>query len=191
MNHKSNSRAKKTETHLQNILIDLLKLKNIDEISVTEITKTADVHRGTFYNHYIDIYDLFEKVEYDFLKKTKQIFITYFVKPEPDIKTLYKEIYKLYTENKFLTETMFSKGRFDFFDKFIKWRTPNNFEEWQSNYSVGDKKNYSFYYISLISALFALLHTWFEEGFKTSSDEIASIAKSILERFGFKKQFKN
>ena len=59
MNHKSNRRAKKTEDALQSALSELLKYKDLDEITVTEITSKVNLHRGTFYTHYNDIYDLF------------------------------------------------------------------------------------------------------------------------------------
>ena len=60
MNKKSNRQYQKTEAALQDALIDLLRLQDLDTITVTELTEKADVHRGTFYIHYKDVYDLFE-----------------------------------------------------------------------------------------------------------------------------------
>jgi len=48
--------------NLMNVaLLELLEKKDIDYITVTELTKKAGVNRSTFYLHYDDIYDLFEE----------------------------------------------------------------------------------------------------------------------------------
>lgn len=40
----------------------LSKIKSFDDISVTDITKEAMINRATFYNHFIDKYDLLEQL---------------------------------------------------------------------------------------------------------------------------------
>ena len=49
-------------------LLELLEKKDIEFITVTEITKKAGVNRSTFYLHYDNIYDLFEET-IEFLDK--------------------------------------------------------------------------------------------------------------------------
>lgn len=41
----------------------LLSKESIAEITIKELTDEADVHRGTFYHHYRDAFDLKEQVE--------------------------------------------------------------------------------------------------------------------------------
>ncbi|MCL2860790.1 MAG: TetR/AcrR family transcriptional regulator [Firmicutes bacterium] len=43
--------------------MDLLKTNPINKISVSDIARLADIGRGTFYFHYLDIYDLQDKIE--------------------------------------------------------------------------------------------------------------------------------
>ena len=45
---------------LQGALRDLMQTKNIDEISVQDITDAATVNRATFYDHYTDKFSLLE-----------------------------------------------------------------------------------------------------------------------------------
>lgn len=47
-------RIRKTKKLLRDALLRLLSKKSIAEITVTELTDAADVHRGTFYHHYKD-----------------------------------------------------------------------------------------------------------------------------------------
>ena len=42
-------------------LLQLLETKDLDYITVTEITKKVGVHRSTFYLHYDNVYELFEE----------------------------------------------------------------------------------------------------------------------------------
>lgn len=56
-------RVRKTKQILRAALTQLLLQKNIQEISVRELTDLADINRGTFYLHYRDIYDLLHQIE--------------------------------------------------------------------------------------------------------------------------------
>ena len=197
MNHKSNRQYQKTELALQKALIDLLKHKNIDAITVTEITEKADVHRGTFYIHYKDVYDLFESVEIDFFEKTKELYMFYVARAEEvDFKTFFCKIYKLFYDDIQVTKIMLEKGSFDFNEVFIflkahEYRGPKNFSDWHSLYSIGDKDNYMYFFTSLVSAINSIIFTWFDKGFDKKPDEMASIFKTIFKIFGLKKPIKN
>src|SRR5580704_662836 len=53
-------RIRRTRQLLQGALRNLMKSKNIEEISVQDITDAATVNRATFYDHYTDKYALLE-----------------------------------------------------------------------------------------------------------------------------------
>lgn len=53
--------------------LDICREKPLDRITVREIIDRADVSRGTFYAHFMDIFDLQEKVEDEFLTETISI----------------------------------------------------------------------------------------------------------------------
>ncbi len=52
MDNYHDRRIRKSKIALKNALISLLKQKNLQQITVTEIVQVADVNRGTFYKHY-------------------------------------------------------------------------------------------------------------------------------------------
>lgn len=56
-------RVRKTQTAIKDALIKLLEKKYFEEITIQEISDLADVNRSTFYTHYIDKYDLLDKME--------------------------------------------------------------------------------------------------------------------------------
>ncbi len=61
-------RVRRTHRLLTTSFIKLLTIKSYDSISVTDITKEADVNRATFYAHFSDKDELFEEVIYDRLR---------------------------------------------------------------------------------------------------------------------------
>ena len=60
---KPDKRVLKTKRALCEGLAELLTDKELRKITVQEIADKADVNRVTFYKHYLDVYDLYEKLE--------------------------------------------------------------------------------------------------------------------------------
>ena len=58
---KSDSKYFYTASLMNQALLQLLEKKDIEFITITEITKKAGVNRSTFYLHYDNIYELFEE----------------------------------------------------------------------------------------------------------------------------------
>ena len=56
-------RAQKTRKALTNALAELLTEKQLHKITVQEICDKAELNRGTLYRHYLDVYDLYDKIE--------------------------------------------------------------------------------------------------------------------------------
>lgn len=57
-----------SKKRIEETFLLLLHKKSIERISVTELCEMAGINRSTFYAHYIDIYDLMEKVTDDFVR---------------------------------------------------------------------------------------------------------------------------
>jgi len=58
-------RQQKSEAVIMRALFELMKQRDLDKISISEIAKLANVNRGTIYSRYVDKYDLFNHfIEY-------------------------------------------------------------------------------------------------------------------------------
>ena len=64
---KTDRRTLKTRKAICDAFAELLAEKELHKITVQEIADNADVNRVTFYKHYLDIYDLYDKIEEDVL----------------------------------------------------------------------------------------------------------------------------
>ncbi len=60
---KTDARVRYTRKVLQDALFACLKMKNIREITVTEVCALAGLNRATFYKHYRDCYDILEQLQ--------------------------------------------------------------------------------------------------------------------------------
>ena len=57
------NRQTATKQHIREALIQLLLEEKFETISVSKLCQRAGINRGTFYLHYLDKYDLLEKIE--------------------------------------------------------------------------------------------------------------------------------
>ena len=56
-------RTQRTQHAICAALAELLKEKPLNKITIQEISEKADINRATFYHHYQDVYDLYDKLE--------------------------------------------------------------------------------------------------------------------------------
>ncbi|GLV60486.1 TetR family transcriptional regulator [Dictyobacter sp. S3.2.2.5] len=63
MTHPDNNlRARRTHKLLREALVELLNEQHFESITVGELARRAMINRATFYRHYLDKYDLVEKI---------------------------------------------------------------------------------------------------------------------------------
>lgn len=63
MNTKNNKRYRENEIRMETAMLDLLKTNSFEKITVKRICEKASVNRSTFYAHFMDIYDMLDKME--------------------------------------------------------------------------------------------------------------------------------
>ena len=61
MNVKNNKRRRESQERIETAFIELLQSCEIKDITVSDIIKQTGLNRSTFYDNYIDIFDLADK----------------------------------------------------------------------------------------------------------------------------------
>lgn len=70
---KENRKVKYTKMVIRESLFKLLKTKQLNQITVKELCRLADINRGTFYSHYTDLFDLVEKLEEELIRNMRAL----------------------------------------------------------------------------------------------------------------------
>ena len=70
---KEDGRIRITRQMIRTALLNLLREKPLQHITVRELCEKASINRGTFYAHYDDIYDLMEQIEQSMFDEFKAI----------------------------------------------------------------------------------------------------------------------
>lgn len=62
MNKKGNQQFQQTSQRIQAVTMALLEKESVQKITIRRICEDAGINRSTFYAHYLDLYDLLEKM---------------------------------------------------------------------------------------------------------------------------------
>lgn len=62
MNTKNNKRKRESRAKMESVFVELLQTKELEQITVSDICKLAELNRSTFYANYVDIYELADVV---------------------------------------------------------------------------------------------------------------------------------
>lgn len=68
MNMKNNKRKQLTRAKIKHAYLSLTHQKRREKITIREICETAKINRTTFYDHYLDIFDLTDAINDDMLQ---------------------------------------------------------------------------------------------------------------------------
>lgn len=68
------ARVRYTRMVIENNFLELLQVKPVSRITVTEICSKAQINRATFYKHYLDVPDLLEQIEEKLFEKIRASF---------------------------------------------------------------------------------------------------------------------
>ena len=94
--NKNEQKSLKTKKKLQAAFIDLYSQKNIEKITIKELTDKAGLNRGPFYLHYLDIYDLFNNIKINLLHEIEKKADKIFEKKQLSVKVMVENILDLY-----------------------------------------------------------------------------------------------
>jgi len=177
-------RVLKTEKSIREAFLFLLKEKNLNQITVSEISKQADLGRGTFYLHYRDVYDLYDHVENELYKELEQIFDNSYPSIySKNLMNLTEGITKYIFENRdvFLTfirlegsEKTISKLK-DFFSRIVLQEAVKLSGSVQINADYDAVEA-----IFTVSGVVGVLEEWLNNGIALPQEQLASLLHRIL-----------
>ncbi len=67
---KMDRRTRYTRQAIRNALLELMRQKSFSKVTVTEVCKLAEMNRGTFYLHYLDLDDVLDDILTEMMAET-------------------------------------------------------------------------------------------------------------------------
>lgn len=102
-------RIEKTKHGIYNAFIEMRSKKDLEHISVKELCELSNINKSTFYAHYLDIYDLSDKIESEITAEImKEINIDDLIENPA---SLPRQLSLLLTSKQSLISTIFSGSR--------------------------------------------------------------------------------
>ncbi|WP_455544061.1 TetR/AcrR family transcriptional regulator [Intestinibacter sp.] len=112
---KIDRRTQYTKNVIKEAVVELSKKKAFDKITVTEVCKVADINRGTFYLHYLDLYNVVDEILDEVLENTSSIFEHLNIQKEKEVDRCTYPLCKMFQENKKYESIFFN----DFLTSYI------------------------------------------------------------------------
>ncbi len=179
--NESDERYSTAEDAIYDAFFLLLKDKDIDKITVSDVIKKAGIVRSTFYNHYENVPALVEAAEDKTIQDIFRWMESFHPKNDKDMCNSYFIAICRYTKkNPFLANLLQSPRGDAFFEKAITM-----FHEYVTNVShnytgTQNSEHFSYYIAGSIGSTIGILHKWTAENFAQPDEEIADIMAQIF-----------
>lgn len=177
----TDKRIEKTKANILNALIALSKEKELNEISIRELTEAAHIHRNTFYLHYTDVDSVLAEVEETMCIVVKNM-AEQFTDQEllTHVGTLLQEVFQyLYQEREKCVLMMKGRGKVSNGKMLLE----SVFEKYLQNFPVEiDRDSFEFqaqFYYCIAGAL-GVIRYWMEHEFQEPPKQVAEITGKLL-----------
>ena len=186
-------RVRKSKEALKNSLIELMREKPVNNITVKELVTRADLNRSTFYNYYSDIPDMLSKLEDELYNEFLYTLEAHIPKKEKVVDVskgghkFIEDMCSVIKNNYEFCKCIFSKnGDLNFLFK-LEEMIENNLKNQLREIFDGKIDHLTYVYSFFKSGYIGILKEWMKGGCVESSEEIANITydliKSIIDTF--------
>ena len=166
MNVKNNKRRRDSQDKIEKAFVELLQIREIKEITVSDLIKITGLNRSTFYANYMDIFDLADKTREKLENEFSNLFANYDYFNErsgalkmfthiKDNQIFYKTYFKLCYDDRFLISIYDVK------------RAEKEHMDQNLNYHIEFFRN----------GLNAIIKLWLANGCRESPEEMAEVLK--------------
>lgn len=182
-------RIKYTKKIIKDTFLSLLESKDIKKITVSEICKISDINRATFYRYYLDVYDLLDKIQEEFVDELKCASNNENIYT---VSTFSKDLLNVFLENKELVRILFNtNNNLYFLNDVLSIAYEKCKIKWQSDLPNISDENIEYASVFIFNGALGVINFWVKNNFDKSVDEISTIIEQLsyfgTKRFIYKK----
>lgn len=168
MNTKNNRRRRGSMERIEKTFVELLQLKELNEITVSEICKRCNLNRSTFYANYIDIYDLADTVRAHLEEEVSRLYRS--EKQQKFNSNNYLPLFRHIKENQLFYRTYFKLG----YDTQFKLK---HYDVHLAKHHF-DNQHIEYHIEFFRSGFNAIVKMWLNGGCKETPEEMERIIRS-------------
>lgn len=167
MNTPNNKRKKISQEKIKKVFVELIQKNEIKDISVTDICKSAQINRSTFYANYLDVFDLADKIKDEMFNNVLELY------KEQAIQKIhsydYLKLFRHIKDNQIYYNTLF-KLNFDFTEYYNL-----EMEEQEALKFFGTTKHIEYHIEFFKAGINAIMKKWLLNGCKETPEELNEI----------------
>ena len=164
-------RTLKTKKAIFQAFSELLKEKELRKITVQEVVDKADISRVTFYKYYLDVYDLYDKIENELLTNIGLITLQLADKPSDEF---FKELVTYIYNNRVTFDMVFSPNSTNKLRDKLSHIIEGIFKKIYSE-KLGisiDSEDLAYICCYRSSGFLAVIQRWIQNGFSQSCENM-------------------
>jgi len=179
---KEDRRVRKTKKALREGLAELLMEKDIQSITVRELTDQADVHRSTFYANYKDIYDLYKQMEDLVLEEVGEILSGEY---NLDTKVFFGVLFRYIMENKKVCRPILGDhANGPFFNRIVRLFKASCVDYWCKEFNLTEAaegmESYAHFFLS---GSLSVVGEWAASDFARPAEELMVMLATLDDSF--------
>ena len=181
---REDRRVRRTKKLLTQALTELLQKKQVNEITVKELTDLADMNRGTFYMYYRDIFDMLEKIEDELFQKLDVIAQSHeHGDPTQQVKPILLDLFRFIEENQEMCRVLLSpNGDMNFLHRLYEAIRERSLEIWKDQMGSLGEKEFDYRYSFVIFGCAGMIRAWVNRSCQETDMQMAELADRMIRR---------
>lgn len=177
-------RVRKTKARLREALVELLREKRVEEIAVTELTRRADVNRGTFYCHYRDVHQMVEQLEEELFEEFEGLLDAYPASVlRCGLRPILQDMFDFVIRNAdIIISTLGSGGEKAFLSKLTVLVQERVVREWSALYHFESEARRDYCLAFIVGGVVSLIERWAAGRGTENAGEMAALAEEMILR---------
>ena len=181
---KEDRRVRRTKKLLTQALTQLLQEKQINEITVKELTDLADMNRGTFYLYYKDMFDMLEKIEDGMFEALDAI-----VSPHEhddvsqQTKPILLDLFRFIEDNQEMCRVLLSPhGDMNFLHRLNEVVREKCLKAWPDIRKEKGEADFDYHYSFVVFGCAGIIRAWVNRNCPESAEKMAEMAYGMIHR---------
>jgi AcrR family transcriptional regulator len=162
--------------------------KGIEKITVREITQKAGYNRGTFYEYFIDVYDVLEQIEQSLIPALDEL--PPITMPNENIGMPLNIFMKVYEQNsKYYSVLLGDNGDPAFVSKLKNSIKPTLKQAFSENHDI-DSIEFDFILEYVLSAMIGIMSYWFRQDKVLPAEDLIALVYDLMQNGVMKRLLK-